>query len=329
MTATRTPQRAVGSGFGYRSTAEEVVRGIDLTGRRAVVTGGYSGIGLETVRALSRAGASVIVPARRPENARKALAGVEGVEVGQADLADQGSVRAFAQEVVDSGREIDIVVAGAGVMACPETRVGPGWEAQFAINHLGHFALVNLLRPALVRRGARVVMVSSSGHQLTGIRWADVQFADGYDKWLAYGQAKTANVLFALHLDQLGREDGVRAFSLHPGSILTPLQRHLETAEMVDAGWIDEAGRPADPSFKTPEQGAATQVWAATSPLLAGLGGVYCEDCEVAPPAGPAPEGGGLVPGVAAHAADPEQAARLWELSAELTGVNAFASAGR
>ncbi|MFF1630743.1 oxidoreductase, partial [Streptomyces sp. NPDC058272] len=210
----------------------------------------------------------------------------------------------------------------AGIMACPETRVGPGWEAQFATNHLGHYALVNRLWLAIEPGGARVVAVSSAGHHFSGIRWDDVHWRHGYDKWEAYGQAKTANVLFAVHLDRLGRDSGVRAFSLHPGGILTPLQRHLAKEEMVERGWIDENGEPLNPEgFKTPEQGAATEVWAATSPQLAGLGGVYCEDCDIAEPA---PADGTRV-GVRDYAIDPGQAARLWELSAELTGVNAFA----
>jgi NAD(P)-dependent dehydrogenase (short-subunit alcohol dehydrogenase family) len=202
--------------------------------------------------------------------------------------------------------------------------VGPGWEAQFATNHLGHFALVNRLWPAIAPGGARVVSVSSRGHHRSPIRWEDIHFEHGYDKWEAYGQAKTANVLFAVQLDTLGADAGVRAFSLHPGGILTPLQRHLDRDEMVKLGWIDEHGEPtpeAASSFKTPEQGAATEVWAATSPQLEGMGGVYCEDCDVAEVA---PESGERV-GVKPWAIDPEQAARLWALSAELTGVDAFA----
>ncbi len=313
-------QEKIGSGFGARSTAREVLDGIDLTGRLALVTGGYSGLGLETTRALAGAGARVVVPARRRAAAQDALAGLEGVEVDELDLGDLDSVAAFADRFLAPGRALDIVIANAGIMACPETRVGPGWEAQFATNHLGHFALVNRLRPAL-RPGARVVAVSSRGHHLSPIRWDDPHFATGYDKWQAYGQAKTANVLFAVHLDVLARDAGVRAFALHPGGILTPLQRHLPLEEQVAMGWVDENGveRP-ERGFKTPEQGAATQVWAATNPRLAGLGGLYLEDCDVAPLTS---EGGR---GVRDYAVDPEQAARLWTLSAELTSVDAFAS---
>jgi NAD(P)-dependent dehydrogenase (short-subunit alcohol dehydrogenase family) len=201
--------------------------------------------------------------------------------------------------------------------------VGPGWEAQFATSHLGHFALVNRLWPAIEPGGARIVSVSSRGHHNLGMRWDDVMWTTGYDKWQAYGQAKTANVLFAVHLDRLGRDAGVRAFSLHPGGILTPLQRHLAKEEMIERGWIDEAGNPLNPAgFKTPQQGAATQVWAATSPQLDGLGGVYLEDCDIAEPA----VDGDQTSGVKSWATDPEQAARLWELSARLTGVNAFSA---
>ncbi|AJZ85487.1 SDR family NAD(P)-dependent oxidoreductase [Streptomyces antimycoticus] len=318
-----TPQHKIGSGFGARSTADDVLAGIDLTGRLALVTGGYSGIGVETTRALTKAGARVVVPARRVGAAQEGLAGIDGVEVDEVDLGDLDSVRAFAERFLASGRNLDIVIDSAGIMACPETRVGPGWEAQFATNHLGHFALVNRLWPAIEAGGARVVSVSSTGHHASPIRWDDVHWRDGYDKWEAYGQAKTANVLFAVHLDRLGRERGVRAFSLHPGGILTPLQRHLPKQEMVERGWIDEDGDLLHPeAFKTPQQGAATQVWAATSPQLDGMGGVYLDDCDIAEPA---PADGSRV-GVKEWATDPEQAARLWALSAELTGVNAFAA---
>ena len=318
-----TAQHKIGSGFGAQSTADDVLRGIDLSGKLALVTGGYSGIGLETTRALVRAGAQVVVPARRPSTARAALG--NGVEVDALDLADLASVHGFAERFLASRRAIDIVINSAGVMACPETRVGPGWEAQFATNHLGHYALVNRLWPAISRGGARVVAVSSAGHRRSAIRWDDVMFDNGYDKWQAYGQAKTANVLFAVHLDSLARDAGLRAFALHPGGIITPLQRHLPSEEMVAAGWIDEQGNTLNPAgFKTPEQGAATQVWAATSPQLDGLGGVYCEDCDIAELA---PDGLEFTGGVRSYAVDPEQAARLWALSAELTGVNAFGPA--
>ena len=318
-----TPQRALPSGFGARSTASEVLKGIDLTGRFAIVTGGYSGLGLETTRALRAAGAHVLVPARRPGVAREALGDL--AEVEELDLGDLNSVRAFAERFLVSGRSVDILINNAAIMALPElTRIGDGWEAQFATNHLGHFVLANLLWPALVAGGgARVVALSSTGHKASGIRWDDPQFeTTAYNKWQAYGQAKTADSLFAVELDKLGAAHGVRAFAAHPGGIMTPLQRHLPREEMVAAGWMTEDG-VVDERFKSPEQGAATATWAATSPLLDGLGGVYCEDCDIAEPTvSGSPTA--RAAGVDAHAIDPDDAARLWTYSAELTGVNAF-----
>ncbi|MFJ6154643.1 oxidoreductase [Micromonospora profundi] len=293
--------------FGAHSTAADVLAGIDLTGRTALVTGGYSGLGLATTRALGAAGARVVVPARRPDDARRTLTGVAGVEVDHLDLGDVASVRAFAERFLRDHQVLDILIAGAGVMACPETRVGPGWEAQFAINHLGHYALTNLLWPALTAaRTARVVSVASGRNPSWRIRWDDVHFERGYDKWEAYTQSKLANILFARHLDLLGEPHGVRAFSVNPGWILTPLQRHLAVEEMVAAGWIDADGTPAPGLFKTAEQGAATQVWAATSPDLNTNGGAYCVDCRT----------------VDGESTDSSAAARLWTLSAHLTGLD-------
>ena len=255
------------------------------------------------------------------------LAGVERVEVDALDLGDLDSVRAFAQRVLDAGRSVDILINNAAIMACPETRVGPGWEAQFATNHLGHFALANLLWPLLAADGgARVVALSSTGHKLSAdpLRRPAVR-DDGYDKWQAYGQAKTANSLFAVQLDALGQDAGVRAFAAHPGGIMTPLQRHLSREEMIASGWIAEEGK-LDERFKTPEQGASTSTWAATDPALAGMGGVYCENCDIAKPT-EVGSPSARIEGVDAHAIDPDDAARLWAVSAELTGVDAFAAA--
>jgi len=315
----RTPQHKLNSGFGLRSTAEEVLNGIDLSGKLALVTGGYSGLGLETTKALVSAGARVIVPARRPEAAQEALAGVKNVEVDRLDLSDLDSVQAFADRMLADGRSIDLAILNAGVMASPETRVGPGWELQFATNHLGHFALINRLWPLLTAGdGARVVATSSTGHHFSPIRWDNLNFEGNYHKFEAYGQSKTANSLFAVELDRRGAPQGVRAFAAHPGGILTPLQRHLSREEMVALKWVDEEGNGINPGFKTPEQGAATQVWAAASPQLEGRGGVYCEDCDIAEPV---PASGERI-GVKAYAVDPEEAKRLWELSIELTGVS-------
>ncbi|WP_052847727.1 SDR family NAD(P)-dependent oxidoreductase [Streptomyces avicenniae] len=313
-------QRPLGSPFSATSTARDVVAGLDLSGACAVVTGGYAGLGLETTRALTAAGARVVVPARRPDVARAALADVRGAEVVPLDLADLGSVRAAAARISGTLPRLDLLLAVAGVMATPERRVGPGWESQLTANHFGHFALACELYPLLAAAGgARVVVNSSAGHALTDIRWHDPHFRTGYDKWLAYGQAKTANALFAVHLDTLGRADGVRAFALHPGRIITGLQRDMALQEQIDRGWVDEHGTVVGEGFKSPSQGAATGLWAATSPLLADRGGLYLEDCDVAPVADPdAPMDDG---GVRAYAIDRESAARLWDLSLAATGA--------
>ncbi|MET7360919.1 SDR family NAD(P)-dependent oxidoreductase [Streptomyces sp. NPDC005562] len=315
-----TEQHKLGTGFGAHSTATDVLAGVDLTGATALVTGGYSGLGLATTRALVHAGAHVIVPARRPDTAEAALHGLPRTEVRALDLSDLESVRVFSERFLETGRPLDILINGAGVMACPETRVGPGWEAHFAVNHLGHFALAHRLSPSFASAGARVVAVASSGHFLSDIRWDDPHFRSGYDRWLAYAQSKTANALFALHLDRLGTPRDLHAFAVHPGSILTPLQRHIPRDEQLAQGWITPDGTPAE-GFKTPEQGAATAVWAATSPLLEGRGGAYCQDCDVAEPA---TTDDMLIGGVKPWAVDPDAAARLWDLSCELTGLSAF-----
>ncbi|MFB7367009.1 SDR family NAD(P)-dependent oxidoreductase [Streptomyces hydrogenans] len=313
-------QQPLGSPFSAASTAEDILAGRDLSGMTAVVTGGYSGLGLETTRVLTAAGARVIVPARRPDVARDALREMQGSEVIPMDLADLDSVRSAAAHIADRIDRIDLLMAVAGVMATPERRVGPGWEGQLTANHFGHFTLTCELYPLLAAAGgARVVVNSSAGHTLTGIRWHDPHFRTGYDQWLAYGQAKTANSLFAVHLDALGRGDGVRAFALHPGKIITGLQREMTLQEQIERGWVDEHGHVVGADFKTPSQGAATGLWAATSPLLDARGGLYLEDCDVArvsAPGTPMDDGG-----VRAYAIDPEEAARLWDLSVAATGA--------
>lgn len=316
-------QAPIGSGFGPATTASEVVRGLDLSGRVAVVTGGYSGIGLETTRALAEAGATVVVPARDRVKAASALVGLDRVELETLDLADATSVAAFAGRFRASGRPLSILVNSAGLMATPLHRDAQGREGQFATNHLGHFRLTLALWPALLAAGgARVVSVSSRAHQIAGVDFDDVDFQRRpYDKWIAYGQSKTANALFAVALDRRGRDHGVRALSLHPGQILTQLARHLTPAEIAGFDALDENGRPRiDPSrgMKTVAQGAATSVWCATSPQLDGLGGVYCEDCDVATVY--AGETGRQ--GVHPWAADDALAERLWHLSEKLSGVS-------
>ncbi|PWV81503.1 SDR family NAD(P)-dependent oxidoreductase [Nocardia neocaledoniensis] len=313
-------QQPLASPFSATSTTEDVMAGLDLSGRTAVVTGGYSGLGLETTRSLAAAGTHVLIPARRPDIARAALADVPGCEVIPLDLADSESVRAAAARIRESLDRLDLLMAVAGIMATPETRVGPGWESQLATNHLGHFLFTCELYPLLAAAdGARVVVNSSAGHALTGMRWHDPHFRTGYDKWLAYGQAKTANVLFAVHLDALGHHDGVRAFALHPGKIITGLQREMTRQEQIDRGWVDEHGTVIGADFKTPSQGAATGLWAATSALLDGRGGLYLEDCDIARIADPdqdMDDGG-----VREYAIDPDAAGRLWDLSIAATGA--------
>ncbi|MEM0987189.1 MAG: oxidoreductase [Pseudomonadota bacterium] len=311
-------QTPIGSGFHAKSTAREVVSGTDLTGKRAVVTGGYSGIGLETVRALAEAGATVTVPARRPEIAREALSALPGnVTVAAMDLGDLDSVRSFANDYLSRAPSLDMLINNAGIMANPIARLGPGWESQFGTNHLGHFELARCLAPALkAADGARVIALSSTAHHLTDIHWDDPHFRNhDYDKWQAYGQAKTANSLFAVGLDQAWQGDGVRGFAVHPGGIFTPLQRHLPLEEMVALGWKNADGsipEQVKAIFKTPEQGASTSVWAATSPTLDGKGGVYCEDADIA---ALATDPDARYSGVRAYAVDLEAAQRLWRMS--------------
>ena len=320
-----TPQTPLASPFGYRSTAAEVIEGRDLTGKVALVTGGYSGLGLETVRALAGAGARVIVGARRPDAAADDLRDVAGdVTILKLDLSDPASIDAFAREVAALVPALHILITNAAVMACPLARDARGFESQFATNHLGHFQLTARLWPMLVAGQARVVALSSSGHARNGLDLDDVHFEHrAYDKWTAYAQAKSANALFALHLDRWGAASGVRAFAVDPGGIHTPLQRHLPMAEQIAMGWYAEDGTP-NPMFKTVEQGAATSVWCAVSPLLEGQGGVYCADCNVA---APWEDGAPRHVGVHPHVRDSALAGRLWKASEAMTGVT-FAPGG-
>jgi len=329
-----TAQAPIYSGHTAATTAAEVLRGLDLNGKTAIVTGGYSGLGRETVRVLLGAGARVIVPARDEARARQALAGVPGAVVWQMDLLDPASIDAFAERYLATGRPLHMLVNSAGIMALPErTLDARGHELQFATNHLGHFQLAVRLWPALrAAGGARVVSVSSMGHRFSPVRFDDLDFsADAYDPWIAYGQSKTANALFAVALDEAGRRDGVRAFAVHPGGIVgTGLDRHVSIEALQAAGVLDAQGRPViDPSrgLKTVEQGAATQVWCAASPQLDGMGGVYCEDVDISPLLKPSGEfsidhATQSRPGVYSYAVDHEAARRLWRVSRQLTGVD-------
>lgn len=320
-------QKPVNSNFHRKSTGQEVLADIHLNGKTAIVTGGYSGIGLETTRALAAKGVKVIIPVRSKKKASENLASVEGtVQTAYMDLGDLKSVNDFASTMLKEIDRLDLLINNAGIMACPETRVGPGWEAQFGINHMGHFALTNALLPLLKKTsGARVVSLSSTGHKISGIRWEDIHYQSGnYDKWQAYGQSKTANALFANALSRRLQETGGLAFAVHPGGIFTPLQRHLPQEEMVALGWIDQEGNPtelAKQGFKTPEQGCSTTLWAATSPLLENKPGVYCEDCNIAAPTDlDSPMA--RYSGVNAHACDDEAAEQLWKISEDfLKGV--------
>ncbi len=318
-------QTPLGSGFAAKSEPSQILQDIDLTGRTAVVTGGYSGIGFETTKALASKGARVIVPVRSPGKAEENLAALGGQIAGQVvthqmDLADLASVRAFVQTLNTELEHIDLLINNAGVMASPEQRVGPNWEYQFAINHLGHFALTKGLMPLLERADApRVVALSSVAHRRNGILWDDINFHESdYDKWVAYAQAKSANALFAVELSTRMEPFGGRAFSVHPGGIFTPLQRDLPVEEQIKMGWLDEDGNPselAQAAFKTPSQGCTTTLWAATSSMLDDKHGLYCEDCDVAQLAS---DDSAFGYHVAAHAVDSEQAARLWTVSDEM-----------
>ena len=317
-------QKKLDSGFGMKSEAVDVLAGIDLAGKVAVVTGGYSGIGVETTRALVHAGATVYVPVRNPAKAAETLADIgEGVHIGPMDLSDLDSVREYAAVVASIEPAIDLLINNAGIMACPETRVASGWESQFAVNHLGHFVLTTELLPNLLQAPSpRVVALSSIAHKMSDIRWDDPHFEnDAYDKWQAYGQAKTANALFALGLDLKYRDQGLRAFSVHPGGILTPLQRHMDVEEMMAMGWTDaecNVSEQAKAMFKSTTQGCSTTLWCATSPALAGRGGVYCEDCDIA---NLATEESERFFDVAPWAADDDGALRLWDLTEKMLGL--------
>ena len=316
-----TDQEPLGSGFAPKSEPHEILAGVDLTGKAAIVTGGYSGIGLETTRALASKGAKVIVPVRDQAKAAENLSGVEGnVSSATMDLANLKSVQAFADQMAGELEQLDLLINNAGIMACPLDRVGPGWESQFGVNHMGHFALTKALMPLLEKADApRVVALSSIAHKRNGILWDDIQFENSeYQKWVAYAQAKSANALFANGLSRRMASFGGRAFSVHPGGIFTPLQRHLPQEEQVELGWLNKDGTVPPmvaEIFKSTTQGCTTSLWAATSPMLDDKHGLYCEDCDVAqllsddsPP----------FLHCAPHICDEESAERLWDISENL-----------
>jgi NAD(P)-dependent dehydrogenase (short-subunit alcohol dehydrogenase family) len=311
------------AGFGHETMTDEVLDGIDLSGKLALVTGGAGGLGAETARALASQGARVVITARdlaKGEAAAKAIresTGNEGVRVEELELGCLASVRAFAERFLARDDALHILVNNAGVMACPFDKTADGFELQFGTNHLGHFFMTCLIAPALLRGApARVVSLSSRGHQQSPVVFDDIGFERRpYDKWAAYGQSKTANVLFAVELERRLGARGVHAYAVHPGVIPTDLARHLEPADYT---MMREraAARGGELKLKSVAAGAATSVYAATAPELEGRGGVYLEDCRVAPVDDRESAGSG----VRSYAVDPDAAKRLWSLSEEMVG---------
>jgi NAD(P)-dependent dehydrogenase (short-subunit alcohol dehydrogenase family) len=322
-------QQPLQSGFGATTTATEVIKGIDLSGKTAIVTGGNTGLGLETTRVLAAAGARVIVPARDIEKARLNLQQIPNVEIEPMNLMDPASIDAFAQKFLESGRPLHLLINNAGIMWVPLKRDARGIESQLATNYLGQFQLVARLWPALEKaNGARVVNVSSYGHQFAPIDFSDLNFEHReYKTLVAYGQSKTASNLFALELDERAKAFGVRAYSLHPGSIYgTELGRDASTELFKEMGYFAEDGtiRPEIiAGLKTVAQGAATTVWCATSPMLDLIGGVYCEDCDIAElDSGSKEQRNGLgSAGVQGYSLDAQSAKKLWAWSEQVTGI--------
>jgi len=306
--------------FGATSTTDDVLAGVDLRGRRILVTGVSAGLGVETARSLVARGAHVVGAARDLDKARHATASLltaashGSFELVALDLASLASVRACADALVASGRPLDVVIANAGVMACPQGTTSDGFETQFGTNHLGHFVLINRLSP-LLKRGARVVSLSSAGHRFADVDLDDPGFARAtYHPFVAYGRSKTANVLFAVGLDRRLRDRGVRATAVHPGVIQTELGRHLTPdllAQIMPAGATQSAF-----VFKTVPQGAATSVWSGIVAAADAVGGRYCEDCHVAA----VTDDSGAGAGVRAYALDPARADALWAKSEEMVG---------
>ena len=314
-------QKPIDSGFNSKSNAHEITKDVDLNGKIAIVTGGYSGIGLETTRELVSSGAEVVIPAKRSDVAIKNLEGIVPKEnVIEMDLSDLNSVKNFTDGYKENFDRLDILINNAGIMACPETRIGDNWESQIAVNHFGHFLLTKELMDMMASNdGARFVSLSSSAHSLTGMLWDDIHFHNNpYDKWMAYGQSKTASSLIAIEFDRLMKDKDVRGFSVHPGGIITPLQRHLQKEEMVALGWMKEDGSPTELTknfFKTTSQGASTTLWCATNPSLNNIGGVFCEDCDIAKIKSEVDESMQRYFGVADWAVDIDEASKLWELT--------------
>ncbi|MGE0665528.1 MAG: SDR family NAD(P)-dependent oxidoreductase [Sphingomonadales bacterium] len=310
--------------FGADSTTDEVLQGIDLTGKQALVTGGSTGLGKETVRALASRGAKVTLAARDPAKGEAAAAeirastGNQDIDVAQVELSVPDSVRAFAKQWLAGHGPLNLLINNAGVMACPLMRTAEGWEMQFATNHLGHFLLTNLLMPALKAGApARIVNLSSAGHRFSDVHFDDIHFnGRDYEKWSSYGQSKTANVLFSVELSKRLAPFGITANAVHPGGIQTELGRHLTDADREALMARVKAAGQGGFKFKTIPAGAATSVWAATAPELEGRGGLYLEDCHV----GELKTDPSASAGYFAYATDAANAARLWSVSEETLG---------
>ncbi|HEY9048132.1 MAG TPA: SDR family NAD(P)-dependent oxidoreductase [Ohtaekwangia sp.] len=324
-------QQPLNSGFNASSTTSDVIKGIDLTGKIAIVTGGNAGIGLETTKTLAAAGATVVVPARDVEKAKKNLAGIANVELETMDMMDAKSIDAFAEKFLASGRPLHVLINNAGIMWVPLRRDSRGIESQLVTNFLAQFELVAKLWPALKQaNGARVVNVSSQGHQFAPFDFADPNFENrAYETLQGYGQSKTATILFAVELDNRGKEHDVRAYSLHPGSIGgTELGREAPLELFQKMGFVDQNGQmypEVAAKLKTIPQGAATTVWCATSPALDQIGGVYCENVNVAflnkGDISPQQEDPKTPTGVRDYAVDEVSAKTLWKLAEKMTGI--------
>lgn len=306
--------------FGYRTTANEAIAGIDLSSKNTIVTGGYSGIGLETVKALASAGANVTIACRDLPRAEKTAEDLNKefnaprVNAMELSLDNLAAVKAFADQYLAKNTSLDILINNAAVMACPFDKTHDGFELQFGTNHIGHFALFQHLLPALKnsQNGARVVCLSSTGHFLSPVVFDDIGFENrNYDAWQSYGQAKSANALTAVGIQSRYKQDGIEAFAVHPGGIMTTLQRHMTQDDIQSRGWVDAEGN-VNERFKTTEQGASTSIWAATSAYLTGRGGQYLEDCTEAVVHQAFPESR---TGVMHYAVDIENADKLWEMS--------------
>ncbi|MDR7210982.1 SDR family NAD(P)-dependent oxidoreductase [Flavobacterium piscis] len=316
-------QKSLDSGFNATSTTSDVIKGIDLTGKIVIVTGGNTGIGLETTKTLAAAGATVIVPARDTEKARRNLSGIANVELETMDLMNPDSIDTFAKFFLASGRPLHLLINNAGIMWVPLRRDSRGIESQLVTNYLAQFQLTARLWPALTKAdGARVINVSSQGHHFAPFDFDDPNFLNReYETLQAYGQSKTASNLFALELDNLAKAFNVRAYSLHPGSINgTELGREASLELFQKMGFCDAEGillPEVAASLKTVPQGAATTVWCATSSLLNQVGGVYCEDVEIAEIA----SDNLMSNGVKRYSLDESNAKRLWKWSEEMTGI--------